>query len=141
MASNHEPVKDGRKRKRTDLSIEKKLEVLEKLEQGISAQRIADEYNVGRRTIYNIKSRKQSIRAAYQSSHTSSSRKRLSRKATQCERGKACEDVTADRNGSLVDVVPKKKAKSKDTGAAAGIYTSCLNLFFSVTFTTINSRW
>ncbi len=51
----------GKKRKRTVLSIEKKLEILKKIDQNISLATIADEFGIGKSTIYDLKAARPKI--------------------------------------------------------------------------------
>lgn len=50
-----------KKRKRTVLSIETKLEILKKIDQGGSLASIAEEFVVGKSTIYDLKASRQKI--------------------------------------------------------------------------------
>ena len=47
-------ARDKPKRKRVTLSIEQKIEILEKLDRGISNTAIASEYNIGKSTPMNL---------------------------------------------------------------------------------------
>lgn len=114
MASSSESCSvDESKKKRTDLSFEKKAEILEKLKQGESAQSIAEEYDIGRRTVYNIKSREKSIINTLRSPKENS-RKRLA--ATKTTKVHNVNSTTGTEPGSLVEVVPKKVTKKATIG-------------------------
>ena len=104
---------DDSKRKRTDLSFEKKAEILERLKRGESAQSIANEYDIGRRTVYNIKSREKSIVSTLRSPNENS-RKRLA--TTKSTKTQDANDMCGTEPGSLVEVVPKKIVKQATSG-------------------------
>mgnify|MGYP001804497557 CR=1 FL=1 len=115
MASSRESRRatDDNKRKRTDLSFEKKAEILERLKQGERAQCIANEYDIGRRTVYNIKSREKTIVNTLLSPNENS-RKRLA--TTKSAKTQDANDILGPEPGSLVEVVPKKIVKQATTG-------------------------
>ena len=58
MTSKH---KKSEKRKRTNLSIGAKLELLKKLELGVSVARVCDEYRVKKQTVSNTRRRKEKL--------------------------------------------------------------------------------
>ena len=69
--------KDKRKRKQVTLSIEQKIEVLEKLDRGISNTAIASEYGIGKSTVTDIqKSRSKITQFAAEAKDSSSFKKR-----------------------------------------------------------------
>ena len=114
MASSCESCRvDESKKKRTDLSFEKKAEILEKLKRGDSAQCIAEEYNIGRRTVYNIKSREKSIINTLRSPKENS-RKRLA--ASKTNKNHNVNSTTRPEPGSLVEVIPRKVTKKATMG-------------------------
>ena len=70
-------AKDKRKRKRVTLSIEQKIEILEKLDRGISNTAIASEYSIGKSTVTDIqKSRSKITQFAAEAKDSSSFKKR-----------------------------------------------------------------
>ena len=114
MASSRESRRatDDSKRKRTDLSFEKKAEILERLKRGESAQSIANEYDIGRRTVYNIKSREKSIVNTLRSPNENSRKRLATTKSTETP---DANDLLGTEPGSLVEVVPKKIVKQATT--------------------------
>ena len=54
-------AKDKPKRKRVNLSIEQKIEILEKLDRGISNTAIASEYSIGKSTVTDIQKSRSKI--------------------------------------------------------------------------------
>ncbi|XP_062499058.1 jerky protein homolog-like [Corticium candelabrum] len=70
-------AKDKPKRKRVNLSIEQKIEILEKLDRGISNTAIASEYSIGKSTVTDIqKSRSKITQFAVEAKDSSSFKKR-----------------------------------------------------------------
>ena len=57
------PVKGGEKRKRTNLSIGAKLELIKKLESGVSVARVCDEYGIKKQTVSDICRSKEKLQA------------------------------------------------------------------------------
>ena len=55
--------KESEKRKRTNLSIAAKLELIEKLESGVSVARVCDEYGVKKQTVSDIRRSKEKLQA------------------------------------------------------------------------------
>uniref|UniRef100_UPI00398E38C9 jerky protein homolog isoform X1 n=1 Tax=Pristiophorus japonicus TaxID=55135 RepID=UPI00398E38C9 len=59
------PMGNGAKRKHNSLSIAKKVELLQKLDNGTSVRRLSEKYGVGISTIYDIKNQKEQIMNFY----------------------------------------------------------------------------
>ena len=60
MTSKH---KESEKRKRTNLSIGAKLELIKKMESGVSVARVCDEYGVKKQTVSDIRRSKEKVQA------------------------------------------------------------------------------
>ena len=56
---------ERQKRKRLSLSIEQKVELLHKLDQGVSVRRLTEDYGVGTTTIYDLKKQKEDLLKFY----------------------------------------------------------------------------
>ena len=60
----------GLKRKRQYLSIDQKIDLIEKAERGYSVTRLAQEFNIGKATVCDIKKQKDNIRKFVAQSQT-----------------------------------------------------------------------
>lgn len=67
----------NKKRKKTTLTLEQKVEILEKLERGVHANRIAVDFGVCKSSISYIKSQKENILAAISNSFQEAKKKTL----------------------------------------------------------------
>lgn len=83
--SDNPAASSSKKRKHLTLSIQQKVEILKKLQNGASAKHVSDTYNVGISTIYDIKKQKEKLLAFYANSDVPqmmSSRKTLHQSKT-----------------------------------------------------------
>lgn len=68
--NNGKKIKTTKKRKRTVLSIQQKVEVLQKLDLGISIAKLREQYGIGQTTIYDLRTRKEQILKFYSESNS-----------------------------------------------------------------------
>ncbi|KAL2085001.1 hypothetical protein ACEWY4_020519 [Coilia grayii] len=73
------------KRKRTPLTIKQKSEILQCLDRGEKASKIAQEYNIGKATVSDFKKARPAIKKFINQNHTSNALKRKSMKPAHDE--------------------------------------------------------